>query len=384
MMEMVGSTAASYWKSMEEHGFRPDQPSSRSWALLAGYFVGLAVLGVVVPGPKIQGVVLADKTRITYKCNGFAVLVVLLAVLAGGASAGFFSPSIIADQGGELFVAALILCTVLSIYLQVVGSLSRSKSTSLVSHATGNVVHDWWFGVQLNPSLLGLDLKFFWIRAGMMGWLLINLSIAAKSYLEHGSLPVSMVLFQVFCLIYVLDYFWFEEYMTSTWDIIAEHFGFMLVMGDVVWIPFTFSIQAWWLMTNRAELTKVAAFMDVVIFLIGYTVFRGSNKQKHIFKKDPKALIWGQPPKVVGGKLLVSGYWGIARHCNYLGDLLVAFSFSLPCGFSSPIPYFYPTYLLILLLWRERRDEAKCRQKYKEVWVEYCKTVPWRIIPGLY
>lgn len=38
-------------------------------------------------------------------------------------------------------------------------------------------------------------------------------------------------------------------------------------------------------------------------------MFRGANKQKHVFKKNPKALIWGKPPKVVGGKLLASGYW---------------------------------------------------------------------------
>lgn len=30
----------------------------------------------------------------------------------------------------------------------------------------------------------------------------------------------------------------------SRWDIIAERVGFMLVFGDLVWIPFTFSIQA--------------------------------------------------------------------------------------------------------------------------------------------
>lgn len=48
-------------------------------------------------------------------------------------------------------------------------------------------------------------------------------------------------------------------------------------------------------------------------------VFRGANKQKHDFKKNPKALIWGRPPKVIGGKLLVSGYWY---------DLNLVYSFS--------------------------------------------------------
>nr|KAJ0197228.1 hypothetical protein LSAT_V11C700355680 [Lactuca sativa] len=66
-------------------------------------------------------------------------------------------------------------------------------------------------------------------------------------------------------------------------------------------------------------------------------------------------------------------FMGIARHCNYLGDQLLALSFSLPCGISSPVPYFYPIYLLILLIWQERRDESRCAQKYKEVWAEYRK-----------
>ncbi|KAG4996304.1 hypothetical protein JHK85_027743 [Glycine max] len=138
------------------------------------------------------------------------------------------------------------------------------------------------------------------------------------------------------------------------WDIIAERLGFMLVFGDLVWIPFTFSIQGWWLLMNSVESTPAAIVANCFVFLIGYMVFRGANKQNHVFKKNPKARIWGKPPKVIGGKLLASGYWGIARRCNYLGDLMLALSFSLPCGISSPIPYFYPVYLLILLIWREK------------------------------
>lgn len=51
-------------------------------------------------------------------------------------------------------------------------------------------------------------------------------------------------------------------------------------------------------------------------------MFRGANKQKHIFKKNPKALIWGRPPKVIGGKLLVSGYWYSINLSFFSGLLL--------------------------------------------------------------
>ena len=49
-------------------------------------------------------------------------------------------------------------------------------------------------------------------------------------------------------------------------------------------------------------------------------------------------------PVVGGGKLLVSGFWGWSRHFNYVGDILMALSWSLPCAFGSVVPYFYPIY----------------------------------------
>ncbi|GLT63191.1 hypothetical protein SLA2020_357720 [Shorea laevis] len=358
-------------------------PSWITSGILLGYFTYLAIAGSILPGKVVPGVVLQDGTRLHYPCNGLLALLLLVGLLGIGSQLNIISPTVISDRGLQLLSATFVFSFLVTLALYASGCSSRSQGSSLKPHVTGNLIHDWWFGIQLNPQFMGIDLKFFFVRAGMMGWLLINLSLLAKS-IQDGTLSRSMVLYQLFCALYVLDYFVHEEYMTSTWDIIAERLGFMLVFGDLVWIPFTFSIQGWWLLSNKVELTTAAVIANCLVFLIGYMVFRGANKQKHIFKKDPKAHIWGKPPKVIGGKLLASGYWGIARHCNYLGDLLLALSFSLPCGISSPIPYFYPIYLLILLIWRERRDEARCAAKYKEIWAEYCSLVPWRILPYVY
>ncbi|XP_010527836.1 PREDICTED: delta(14)-sterol reductase [Tarenaya hassleriana] len=358
-------------------------PSSQSVAVLVFYFVYLAIAGKILPGRVIRGVPLSDGSQLRYKCNGLFALILLIALLGISAKMRIFSPLVVADRGLELLSATFIFSVLVTVMLYVTGRNSSYKSSSLKPHITGNFIDDWWFGIQLNPQFMGIDLKFYFVRAGMMAWLLINLSILAKS-IQDDSLSRSMILYQIFCALYVLDYFVHEEYMTSTWDIIAERLGFMLVFGDLVWIPFTFSIQGWWLLHNKVELTFAAMVANCLVFLIGYMVFRGANKQKHIFKKNPKAPIWGKPPVIIGGKLLASGYWGIARHCNYLGDLMLALSFSLPCGISSLIPYFYPIYLLILLIWRERRDETRCAQKYKDIWAEYRRLVPWRILPYVY
>eukprot|EP00249_Psilotum_nudum_P017410 c26310_g1_i1 orf=442-1566(+) len=359
-------------------------PSSSMVCSLLLFLASLSVMEYILPAKLIPGTLLPDKSRQYYKCNGLYSLILLLAILGICAKCGIFSFMIVAEKIGELFTAALIFCFMFSLIMYVTGCKSAGRSASLKPEVTGNFLHDWWFGVQLNPQFLHIDLKFFSIKAGMMGWLFLNFAIAAKQLKDDGTLKLSMILYEVFAMVYILDFFWFEAYMTSTWDIIAERFGFMLIFGDLVWIPFTFSIQGWWLLRHTVELTKLAAALNVVIFIIGYAVFRGANMQKHIFKNNPSAPIWGCTPKVIGGKLLASGYWGVARHCNYLGDILLAFSFSLPCGASSIVPYFYPTYLVLLLLWREKRDDTRCREKYKEDWLEYCKVVPWRIFPYIY
>jgi Delta14-sterol reductase len=56
----------------------------------------------------------------------------------------------------------------------------------------------------------------------------------------------------------------------------------------------------------------------------------------------------------------------------------------LPCGFASPVPYFYVAYLAVLLVHRERRDHARCAETYGPDWDAYCARVRWRIVPGLY
>ncbi|GJP43676.1 hypothetical protein CLOM_g3114 [Closterium sp. NIES-68] len=323
-------------------------PSLRAVAILSAYVAFLIVAGAILPGKVFPGTVLSDSTRLHYKCNGFRVLLLLLALLGYGVQSGHLSATIVADLAGELFATTFAFTVLLSLALYLAGLLSsNAKSSSLKPKFHGNFISDFIYGVQLNPSVFGIDLKFFCLRPAMMGWLLINLSIAAKQHdlllksPDHShaitlaslnltsilpasiasssiaTLPiitVPMFLYQVFTAIYVLDYFWFEEYMTSTWDIIAENFGFMLVFGDLIWIPFTFSVQAWWLLAHGTARDSIAAsvsmpfaIVTVAVFVIGYAVFRGANRQKHIFKHDPTAKIWGKTPG-----LLAADCWCLA------------------------------------------------------------------------
>jgi protein-S-isoprenylcysteine O-methyltransferase Ste14 len=217
---------------------------------------------------------------------------------------------------------------------------------------------------------------------------LLDLSFAARQVELHGTLSNAMVLVVFFQILYVVDYFYFEDAILTTWDIKHENFGFILAWGCLVWIPFSYSLQPLYLVSHPEPLPTWAAIGIFLLNALGFFIFRTSNLQKHRFSSDPMEPIWGEKPEFIqterGTLLLVSGWWGIARHANYLGDWLMGLAWSLNCGFARALPYFYPFYFAILLLHREWRDARHCAAKYGADWRRYTARVRWRIVPGIY
>ncbi|ELK32134.1 Lamin-B receptor [Myotis davidii] len=121
----------------------------------------------------------------------------------------------------------------------------------------------------------------------------------------------------------------------TTMDIIHDGFGFMLAFGDLVWVPFVYSLQAFYLVLHPNEVSWPLAALIVALKLCGYVIFRCANAQKNAFRKnpaDPKLAHLKTIHTSTGKNLLVSGWWGFVRHPNYLGDLIMALAWSLPCG----------------------------------------------------
>jgi delta14-sterol reductase len=239
-------------------------------------------------------------------------------------------------------------------------------------------------GRDLNPDLLGVDLKMFAYVPSLMGLWVMNLSFAAAQYEALGTLTTRMILYQSFFTIYIFNYFQFEYGMLHTWDVIAENFGLMLVWGDYVLVPFFYCMSGWFLVGYLEPLPSYEGAALAFLFLVAFWIFSGSNRQKHAYKENPGVKIWGKPAETVGGKLLVSGFWGIGRKLNYTGELLVYTSWSLTTGFQSWVPYVLPFWLLCLFSHRAWRDDRRCREKYGELWRDYCARARFRMFPFVY
>ena len=387
----------------------------------------------ILPGRVVQGVVL-DSTgaRLSYPLNGKLSLFASSAVMVSLAYAGVIEPTVGYDLFPQLAFTATMFSYALSIYLYA-SSLYSSRDNgryltsenALAAHGTsGNALYDFFIGRTLNPRLGALDLKYFCeLRPGLILWFLLNLSMVAKQVEKHADVSASIILVNLFQAYYVYDALNSEvnaheqpmpheptrrtrgashahprscpslcvscaqSAILTTMDITTDGFGWMLAFGDLAWVPFVYSTQARFLVDHPAALHPLSVMGILAVKALGFWIFRGSNGEKNEFRTNPTGAASAHLrylQTASGSKLLISGWWGMARHMNYLGDLLMGLAWCLPCGLQSAIPYFYFVYFATLLVHRERRDEEKCRNKYGKDWDRYCSIVPYRIVPFVY
>lgn len=340
---------------------------------------------VVLPGRIEHGAPLPDGRTLPYRLNGLSAFVLTLLTALGLVLGGVLPATFLFDQLGPLVTTANLVVLGLCALVHAFGRRQADASERL-----RNPLEAYVIGATLNPRTGSFDWKFFCeSRPGMILWVLLDFSLAAAQHARHGQVSNAMLLVVAFQLLYVADYFVMEEAILSTWDIRHEPLGFMLCWGCLVWIPFTFSLQALYLVDHAQHLPALGAAALVLLNVAGYVIFRGANLQKHRFRKAPDATtIWGKPPRFIetarGTKLLTSGFWGLSRHSNYLGDLMMALAWCMTTGFARVVPYFYFVYFVILLVHRERRDNDHCAAKYGVDWDAYTRLVRWRIVPFVY
>jgi steroid 5-alpha reductase family enzyme len=174
-----------------------------------------------------------------------------------------------------------------------------------------------------------------------------------------------------------------------TYDLFAERVGFKLGWGCIVFYSYFYSIALWSTVDRpNPQTPEWLLAIYIFIFFTGWSLARGANMQKYFFKIDPqRKFLWIESRSITDGNraLLVNGFWGVSRHVNYLGEILMSTGIILCTGYPALIgPWLYPLYYVALLFTRQYYDDKRCALKYGELWKEYVQKVPYKIIPFIY
>lgn len=242
------------------------QPAA--FVVVLAWFLFQALLHMAIPGPVVKGTVLPDGSApLPYCVNGFRCLVVSLYAVVALHVNDVLPLVWVADHALQLAVATAVYSTVLSVYLY--WSSFRGNRLLADGGNTGYAVYDFFMGRELNPRWGSFDWKFFCeLRPGLIGWTVLNFAYAAKQAAVAGSVSAPMLLVCAFQLYYVIDALWNEAAILTTMDITTDGFGYMLVFGDLVWVPFTYGLQARYLVRGCHVVDGVPSLAHLFCLLL--------------------------------------------------------------------------------------------------------------------
>lgn len=329
-------TDPSWWKNLWD---------TDATLIYLGWYAFCVLAWAILPGDQVQGTVMRNGARKTYKINGTTSSSCLYTL-----SLNIFSLfHLLARPRHRFWRHSSLRSPILHVHLREMGRYSHSraldvlcpsrlrlrglvpnwqatcprrqlwkrylrrkpsspKSRVRVSHGTAQ----WFIGRELNPSIGSFDIKTFnELRPGLILWVLINISMACEQATRRGGLANvtdSMWLVILFQAWYVADGLYNEVRLQmsipstlshssqpalfTTMDITSDGFGFMLSVGDLVVVPFTYTVQARYLAFHPIELGPAWVAGILAVNFLGYWIFRSSNGEKNDFRngKNPKGL----------------------------------------------------------------------------------------------
>lgn len=369
--------------------------SPTAWKIIGAFAAFQLLLMKIVPGKPFLGPVTPKGNTPVYKANGVACFSITFATYFLAAyKLHLFSPTLIYDNLGPILGALNCFSLLFCLFLYFKGIYAPSSADSGIS---GYHLFDYYWGTELYPRIYGWDVKMFTnCRFGMMSWPLILLSYAAKQQELYG-LSDSMIVAIALQLIYVTKFFFWETGYLRSLDIMHDRAGFMICWGCLVWVPCIYTSSTLYLVHHPHNLGTPLA---TAIFLAGAASilinYLADRQRQQVRAKNGACHIWGAKPTLIHATyktqngetkktlLLASGWWGLSRHFHYIPELFAAFFWALPALFINFYPYFYLTFLTILLLDRAFRHDKRCADKYGPYWDEYCSKVPYKIIPYLF
>src|SRR5512140_2775533 len=132
-------------------------PSGSAVAIVGIFIAVEAALLLLLPGKRFEGPLTPAGRRPVYKLNGVPAWIVTHGLFFGGSyGLHLFKPGLLWDHFGEILATLVLFALVLCLGLYLKG---RYFPTSADHSLSGNFIWDFYWGVELHPTLLEINLK---------------------------------------------------------------------------------------------------------------------------------------------------------------------------------------------------------------------------------
>jgi len=371
--DQIPKTLTAYW-------------NQQAFVVVVAFMLILRALSYLPLGSTVRSVSGKD-----LRMNGFISLLVLMALMPLLVYKKV-DLSIVADKYFLVMASSLIFALVISLLARNLARFCPGKKSNINAKGnTGNLIVDFINGREFNPTFFNGDMKLQTFRFSMIGLAILNITLVINSIVKEGGIanPV-VVMASAFQVLYALDAMFFEEYYFFSHDAMNTGFGFSIIASYLTF-PFLPTLITQYLIVRSPVLPWFHLVGIALVNALGYVIFRASETQRCEFAKDPEspALTHLETLPTAGGKkLLISGWWGLVRHPNYLGEILIQWSWVLPAvstaGRVDLLIYYLPIFTTLMLLVRCSQQNERNKKKYGAAWDTYCAKVTANLIPKIY
>merc|ERR1712233_175391 len=342
---------------------------------LAGFYAVLKISSFIPLGSIVNG----------QRMNGFATLLLLLSAVP--ALVYYKVPLSSVRKNYFFLMASCIIASFLSSIVFYILSFWAPKSSINSKGNTGNPIVDIFNGRTVSPKFLGSDAKLTTFRFSMIGLAILNVLMVTDSIVSAGGkASPTVILAAAFQVLYSTDAMFFEEYYFHSHDAMNSGFGWSLISSYLTF-PFLPTLITKYLLDRSPVVAWYYLTLIGLMNAVGYIVFRSSETQRCEFAKNPSnpALAHLETVSTAGNrKLIVSGWWGMVRHPNYLGELLIQWSWVLPAGVTDLVPYYLPVVTTLMLMVRCTQINQRNKRKYGNAWTSFSERVRSNIIPKVF
>merc|ERR1719458_2247033 len=257
-----------------------------------------------------------------------------------------------------------------------------------VSFATKNYYHLMTSTLLCSVlSAAGAYVKSRWAKKSALNHVLLVLDSVNSN---RGVINGAVMATAAFQIIFAIDALYFEEYFFFSHEAMNSGYGFRLAFGYLTF-PFIPTLVTRYVIAKSPALTAFQLTSVVALNVLGYFIFRSSETNRCEMAKNPSnpALRHLDSISAVGGKrILCSGWNGMVRYPNHLGEILMFWSWVMPAvsvaGRVDLLIYYLPIVCTLLNISLCNEQNKKNKRKYGTAWDTYCERVRSNLIPKIY